>query len=494
MIGFLNDWLNSITMYRLAIYCLAVLVGLAAFLAIAGLLPFAPLPLVFSASFLIVISLLSNSLFSRILEVPSNTESVWITSLILALIMTPADSLSGYWILFWAAVLAMASKYILTVANKHVFNPAALAAALTALLFETSASWWVGTSAMLLPVLITGLLIARKIQREDMLFYFFVTAFIVTGFSGVVVIHTALFFFGFVMLTDPRTSPPTRFLQAIYAVLVGILFAPRLHLGSFYFTPELTLLAGNIFSFIVSPRLKLVLKLKEKIPQSPDTFDFIFPLPGKIAFAPGQYMELTLPHKNSDSRGLRRYFTLASSPTEDNIRVGVKFYRPGSSFKKALSALDGQSPVVASQLSGDFTLPKNDQQKLVFIAGGIGITPFRSMLKYLLDTGKKRDIVLLYSNRTAADIIYRDVLDEVQKRLGIRIIYTLTDKSLIPPSWRGRTGRVDETMLRGEIPDYRDRKFYLSGPHTLVSGFEETLKSMGVPEGRIIKDFFPGFV
>jgi ferredoxin-NADP reductase len=296
------------------------------------------------------------------------------------------------------------------------------------------------------------------------------------------------------MLTDPRTSPPTRFLQAIYAVLVGILFAPRLHLGSFYFTPELTLLAGNIFSFIVSPRLKLVLKLKEKIPQSPDTFDFIFPLPGKIAFAPGQYMELTLPHKNSDSRGLRRYFTLASSPTEDNIRVGVKFYRPGSSFKKALSALDGQSPVVASQLSGDFTLPKNDQQKLVFIAGGIGITPFRSMLKYLLDTGKKRDIVLLYSNRTAADIIYRDVLDEVQKRLGIRIIYTLTDKSLIPPSWRGRTGRVDETMLRGEIPDYRDRKFYLSGPHTLVSGFEETLKSMGVPEGRIIKDFFPGFV
>jgi len=112
-----------------------------------------------------------------------------------------------------------------------------------------------------------------------------------------------------------------------------------------------------------------------------------------------------------DSRGNRRYFTIASSPTEKELRLGVKFYPNGSSFKKALASMNEADTIIASQLSGDFIMPSNKKKKLVFIAGGIGITPFRSMIKYLIDTKQKRDIVLIYSNRTKTDVIYKNIFD-----------------------------------------------------------------------------------
>ena len=145
-------------------------------------------------------------------------------------------------------------------------------------------------------------------------------------------------------------------------------------------------MVGNVFSYVVSPKRRVVLKLKRKSKMAPDIVDFVFKSSQKLAFQPGQYMEFTLAHPHPDSRGNRRYFTLASSPTEDVVRLGIRFYQQGSSFKKALYRMDGRTKIVAAQIAGDFTLPADPQQKLVFIAGGIGITPFRSMLKYLLDS------------------------------------------------------------------------------------------------------------
>lgn len=153
--------------------------------------------------------------------------------------------------------------------------------------------------------------------------------------------------------------------------------------------------------------------------------------------------------------------------------------------------LPGQK-IVASQLAGDFTLPKDPSKKLVFIAGGIGVTPFRSMLKYLIDKNEKRDIVMFYSNRSAADIAYKEIFDEAQARLGIKTVYTITDKN--PPAWwSGRMGYIDGQMIKAEVPDYLQRTFYLSGPHGLVTAFEKTLNDLGVPHSQIKTDFFPGF-
>jgi ferredoxin-NADP reductase len=283
-------------------------------------------------------------------------------------------------------------------------------------------------------------------------------------------------------------------LRIIYGALVGFIFIPNLHFVSIYSTPEIALVVGNIFSYLISPKHKVVMNLSQKIQIAPDIFDFSFALPDKnFNFIPGQYMEWTLPHKSPDSRGNRRYFTIASSPTEDDLRLGVKFYEDGSSFKRNLKDLNSNGIIVGGQLAGDFILPKDSTKKYIFIAGGIGITPFRSMLKYLIDKNIKLSATLLFSNKFARDIVYKDVLDEAYQKLGIKTYYTLTDEENIPQDWNGWRGRINAEMI-SQIPDWKSSFYYLSGPHAMVSGFEKTLSELGVGKTQIKKDFFPGFV
>jgi glycine betaine catabolism B len=251
---------------------------------------------------------------------------------------------------------------------------------------------------------------------------------------------------------------------------------------------------GNIFSYVVSPKTKIIAPLVEKFQISSDIFDFGFNHGKQFAFEPGQYMEWTLKHPKTDSRGNRRYFTIASSPTEKLVRLGVRFYPNGSSFKKALLALNSNEKIVGGQIAGDFTLPKDKNQPLVFIAGGIGVTPFRSMLKYLVDKNEPRPIVMFYVNKRADEIAYVDVFNQAQQQLGIKLVYTLTDKSGVPANWVGKVGRIDQILIQQEVPDFKDRTFYLSGPHSMVVAYEEVLRGMGISQSRIKKDFFPGLV
>jgi ferredoxin-NADP reductase len=281
-------------------------------------------------------------------------------------------------------------------------------------------------------------------------------------------------------------------ISAAVGALVGILFAPQVHLGSLYATPEIAILIGNLFSWLVSPKTRLILRLKEKIQIAPDVFDFIFVPNRRLAFAPGQYMEWTLGHHDPDSRGNRRYFTLASSPTEDALRVGVKFYPESSSFKQSMLEMERRREIVASQLAGDFTLPDDPRQKIAMIAGGIGITPFRSMLKYLIDTRQARPVIVFYANRRADEIVYRDVLDWAAVELGIKTVYTLTDASGAPAKWWGRLGRVTPQMIKIEAPDYLERVFYISGPDAMVEDTRRMLRKMHVPKDHIKTDYFSG--
>jgi glycine betaine catabolism B len=308
------------------------------------------------------------------------------------------------------------------------------------------------------------------------------------------VVESPLLFFAAIMLTEPLTAPPTQNLKRYYAVIVGILFVPQMHLGQIYSTPELALVIGNVYSYLVSPKRKFVLKLKRKSKIASNIVDFAFKPSQKLVFAPGQYMEFTLAHAKPDSRGNRRFFTLASSPTEESLHLGVRYYENGSSFKQALYRINGRTQLLAGQIAGDFTLPQDPERKLVFLAGGIGITPFRSMLKYLLDRKERRNIVLFYANRTVDEIAYSDVLSEAQTRLGIQAFYTLTDTRAIPRNWRGLAGRIDEEIIAQAVPDYLERTFYLSGPPDMVRAYEHTLKNMHVRNVQIKKDFFPGLV
>ena len=502
----IDSALDRITMYRLTLYVLIGLVGVAAVLAFLRLLPFSPGWLLVSAAVLVAICWVTNTILARMFNVPANVESALITALILALILDPAQSLDGLQLLGWAAILAMASKYLLALHSKHIFNPAAIAVVITSFALGESASWWVGTGSMLPAVALGGMLVVRKIRQEELVGVFLAAALVtVVGVSlaqrldvarelQLVVVESPLLFFAAIMLTEPLTAPPTRDLKRIYGALTGFLFIPQIHIFQLYSTPELALLAGNVFSYLVSPKLRVALKLKKKHKLAPDIIDFAFTPSRRLAYAPGQYIECTLDHPRPDSRGNRRYFTLASSPTEDMVHLGVRFSPRGSSFKRALASVNPRTSIVAGQIAGDFTLPADEQRKLVFIAGGIGITPYRSMLKYLIDTKQRRDIVLLYANRVAGEIAYRDVLSEAQSAVGVKVMFTLTDASALPKEWSGLKGRITGRMIQAAMPDYRERTFYISGPPNMVRATERVLHTLGVRRGQIKKDFFPGLV
>ncbi len=504
MIQFIDNQLNRLTMYRLVLYYLIFLVVVAFFLSIFKVLSYDPFSLALSVAFLLAVSAVTNRIFSNIFKVPANVESVYITALILALIITPIQSYSDLWFLAWAAVLANASKYIVTIKGKHLFNPAAFAVALTYFAINQSASWWVGSSAMLAFVAIGGLLVVRKLGRFDMvlssLLMGIATIWISDLFSGndfisstqKLILYSPLLFFAFIILTEPLTTPPTRRLRIIYGALVGFLFVPQFHIGALFITPEVSILLGNVFSYIVSSKDKLVLKLKEKNRISPDTFEFIFSAPRRFAFVPGQYMEWTLAHPDTDERGNRRYFTLASSPGERNLKLGVKFYQKSSTFKQAMLSMDKDTEIVASQVAGDFVLPDNPQQKCVFLAGGIGVTPFRSMIKYLLDNHQRRPITLFYTAATVNDFVYKDVFGRAQLELGIRTVYTVTDDRSLPASWIGNVGRITPDLIKTTVPDYRYCIYYLSGPRGMVDSLKDTLRRLGVAGFQIKTDYFAG--
>jgi ferredoxin-NADP reductase len=198
--------------------------------------------------------------------------------------------------------------------------------------------------------------------------------------------------------------------------------------------------------------------------------------------------------KKNDLRGSRRYFSIASSPTEKELMVVTKFAEKSSTFKTELKNIKTGQEINAAGPDGDFVLPKDEARPLVFIAGGIGIAPFRSMVKYLLDTKQKRNIALIYSNNTEEEIAFEEVWDEAAKAFAMKTIYTLTDQNSIPKSWQGRTGYINAEMVKSEVKDFKNVLFYVSGPDPMVRATEKALRGIGVAEKNIIVDYFPGYV
>lgn len=190
-------------------------------------------------------------------------------------------------------------------------------------------------------------------------------------------------------------------------------------------------------------------------------------------------MEWTLAHKHVDGRGNRRSFTIASSPTESDIHLGVKFHNPSSSFKKALFAMQPGDDIMVGQLSGNFTLPTDDRKKLVFIAGGVGITPFRSMLQYVIDTNQQRVITLFYVVNNAEEIAYKAVLRQAEA-CGVTVVLLIGI-------------RLNAKLLKKYVPDFEERHFYISGSNGLVESYRELLRHNGVAAGRITSDYFSGY-
>jgi ferredoxin-NADP reductase len=251
---------------------------------------------------------------------------------------------------------------------------------------------------------------------------------------------------------------------------------------------------GNVFSYLVSPKQKIWFSLKQVHKLTKEIYHFEFESPSKLQFKAGQYLEWTLPHAQPDQRGNRRYFTVASSPTESEVALGVRILpETASSFKKGMLALKPGDEMVGTQVSGNFILPSDAHEKLVLIAGGIGITPFRSMIKYLHDTKQKGDITLIYVCHDPAEFVYQDVFAAARTSVGLKTIYVLSRAENAPPKWQGLVGHLTSEMIVQTVSDYQDRTYYLSGPDGMVRACQAVLTSMNISRNKVKTDYFSGY-
>jgi glycine betaine catabolism B len=504
MMNTVDRFLNNITMYRLVLYYVMALLGSAVFLGFFELVPHSSLNIVLCTLFITAVCWAANTAMALAFKVPANTESIYITAFILALIMPPVE-LSDYigWTgLALASVAAIVSKFILAIYRKHIFNPVAVGVVASGFLLDQPPTWWVGGNLELLPiVLIGGMLILRKVQRFEMFAVYVLANLVVTTLTTSpdmygeaftqTMLYSPLFFAGFAMLTEPLTAPAALLPSLAFGAIVGGLSSPSVHIGEFYFTPELAFLVGNAFAWIVSPKFRLKLTLERIEKKAHGCFDYVFSSRRPMAFSAGQYLDWTMDVARPDDRGNRRAFTIASAPSEKHLRLGVKFYPEPSAFKKSLLAMKPGDVIYGSQLAGSFVLPKSHTEKLAFIAGGIGVTPFRSMIQHMVDEQQKRSVVLLYGNNKANEIAYADVFDKAERELGLRTVYAVAED-------HGRDsnmhhGFIDAALIKREMPDYKDRTFYISGPRAMVVRFQQTLAELGISKSRIKTDFFPGF-
>ena len=232
--------------------------------------------------------------------------------------------------------------------------------------------------------------------------------------------------------------------------------------------------------------------IKEKREVAKGTLLVIFDLLGEeVDFRPGQYfwVELLDPPYD-DEKGPRRHISVVTSPTERGI-LGLCTRLRDSAFKRSLVELPVGTEVEVEQPKGAFALPEDTGPHYVFVAGGIGITVFRSMLRYIDDTGEPYHVTLVYSNRDRESTAFLDELEELDGRTDwFRLVATMTQD----PGWGGETRRVDAEMLSDVLGGDPEAYTYLvAGPPPMTEGVVESLKNAGILEERILSDGFSGY-
>jgi len=222
------------------------------------------------------------------------------------------------------------------------------------------------------------------------------------------------------------------------------------------------------------------LTLRTIKPEAGDILSFIFTPARPLRWKAGQYLHYTLNHPHPDDRGVKRYFSIASAPHEKQVMLTTRFAPKGSSFKQALKKLQPGDVIEAREKGGDFVLDHR-RKTFVFLAGGIGITPFRAILLDLDHHRKPLHIQLLYANHNQ-DFPYRKELEALSGRHpGFRVDYIVSPR------------RLDEKTIAKLVPDLDKPVFYVSGPEPMVEALDQALKKLGVSRHRVKNDFFPGY-
>lgn len=214
---------------------------------------------------------------------------------------------------------------------------------------------------------------------------------------------------------------------------------------------------------------------------------FYFKSAKPVRYSAGQFIELTVPHNNPDERGVKRWFTLSSSPSQELLSITTKITpEHGSTFKKALLALSAGAELHMSDAMGDFVLPKQEQTPLIFVAGGIGITPFHSMLQWQIDKDEQRPIKFIYAVHTEGEIVFLDTFHKAKQHVTIVV-------GKPSSAWGGERGRVDAKMILGLEKPTDNSLIYLSGPEPMIESLAKELAATGLRKNQLVTDSFPGY-
>lgn len=432
-------------------------------------------------------------------------ESVLVTGLILFLLFTPRLAAPDLIALAAAGLLAGASRYLVAWRGRHLVNPAAFGAFVVGLIGSilllagapvlALPSWWVATPALLPFVAVGALIVCYRSSVLTIVIAYIVIAaglrtlqfasFVPTVWDAITLAIGSLpivFAAGF-MLSEPQTLPPRWWQRLLVVAVAALLTSWQFTAGPLYSSPELGILVANLVAFAFGARSAIRLTLLGVDRPSRGVVELRLRPARPVRHLPGQAIELALPGGPRDFRGRRRVFSIASAPGAGELRVAFGMPATPSAAKRSLAELEPGAVLTATRVFGDFTPPARPAGT-VFVAGGIGITPFLSMLRA---AGPGEDVVLVYRSSEEAPAF----LDELAA-LDHRVVLSCpVAPEPLPDGWVWLgPGRFDADDLMSAVPDLPGRTAYVSGPPAMVASLSAALRRIGVR--RIRRDVFSG--
>jgi ferredoxin-NADP reductase len=232
--------------------------------------------------------------------------------------------------------------------------------------------------------------------------------------------------------------------------------------------------------------MKFETNVKEIIPRTYNVTSFRFPRPADLEYKAGQFFFVTL---KKDGEELSKHFSFSSSPTE---KAYIEFTKKlsDSDYSAALKTLKPGDWARIDAPYGKFTF-EGEHEKIGLLAGGIGITPFKSICQYCTDKGLDTKITMLYGNRTENDIAFRKELEALQQRnKNLKIVFILNEAD---SGWKGATGLITADMIKREMPDFEETMFYTCGPPKMVEIMEKIVAELGLPDSQLKREYFTGY-
>jgi ferredoxin-NADP reductase len=235
------------------------------------------------------------------------------------------------------------------------------------------------------------------------------------------------------------------------------------------------------------------LRLRRKEVVAEDTMAFYFEKPAGFQFTPGQYSDFTLINPpETDAEGNIRSFTIASAPHEEDLMIATRMR--DTAFKRVLKSMAVGAQITMAGPQGSFALRADSPRSSILLAGGIGITPFRSMALDASTSRHAHRLLLLYSNRRPEDAAFLHELQALAaKNKNFALVATMTEIEKSKRKWEGKTGYIDKQMLSEYASDLKTAICYLAGPPAMVSSIGKALSDAGVGKDAIQAEEFSGY-